>query len=344
LLSVIAIPILVSGILTTSIIYSQARSELLDRTDNFGEVMAGQLAVAVTDPLIQEDLLSLNVIVNEANASGDFGLVSVYSADNSLLAQAGKSRSELRIFTRDIVFQDATTGYVQLGLEPVAFSSPVNAIITTSLGLHFAILLLIGCFCWFYSDLAYAWLSHRGVKQSGHDPAGSAAPAPVAEYPHTTQTLLILKVRPLRRLEANRPKLVAAMGLYRGEVDLSDGEDIIVIYRSSDQLLQAMLSACLVQSIMEPLRGTVRCGVHIVPADATPDQVERGRKHATHLASISEEKILMSRQVYEQARSLSQVTIDEYHSSLTPDGEVYFLSSLSDTNRNLIDSQARQFN
>ncbi|MEX2327894.1 MAG: hypothetical protein WD558_09185, partial [Pseudomonadales bacterium] len=111
-LALIVLPILISGIIITWVSAAQMRSELQTQTSRFGHAMVGQLATTITDPMVQRDVLSLNVILSDLLEKGDFAFASVYSTDNRLLAQVGRNRSNLQTFTRDVIFQNASPGYV----------------------------------------------------------------------------------------------------------------------------------------------------------------------------------------------------------------------------------------
>ncbi|HKI75182.1 MAG TPA: hypothetical protein VJ998_11075, partial [Pseudomonadales bacterium] len=125
----ILIPIILAGIVITYVAVSSTRHMLVERADQFGGAIADQLATSVSDQLVQRDLLGLNVTLGNLVTRGDFSFASVYSADNKLVAQAGKNTGNLTLFTRDVVFQNAAAGYVQVGFSPDLVDSPISTIL-----------------------------------------------------------------------------------------------------------------------------------------------------------------------------------------------------------------------
>ena len=101
----VLVPIFISGLASVLFSYNHVNVELNQKGQHFGNAIAEQLSLSVTDYLVNEDILSLNVVLNDLVAGGTFDFASIYSADNRLLAQAGKRASGMdkaHIFTRDI--------------------------------------------------------------------------------------------------------------------------------------------------------------------------------------------------------------------------------------------------
>jgi hypothetical protein len=339
LLLLVLLPILLGNLFTSGVIFHTASKQVDQGLAAFGNAIADQLAILVRDPLVQADLLSLSVILNDLREKGNFSLVSVYGTDNRLLAQSGKSDRGLVIFTRDVVFQNSTVGYIQLGLPQGGY---LNFAFAIALLAQFSVLVGLGLLLWLYGDLVYLWLFPAGKEVTA---ALAVAEAPADDSALGKQlTILVIKVRPLRQLEAYRGKILLALQLYRGRVEESAGDDFVVTFATGDQLFQAVCCGMLVGTIMKQARGkvAVKCGIHSTVAETGSPEHEKTRKHATYLASISEDRMLMSRVVYGNAVGNDQLTVQAYHSSLTPDGEVYYVERASQLTEELIERQAKQ--
>jgi len=79
-------------------------------------------------------------------------------------------------------------------------------------------------------------------------------------------------------------------------------------------------------------------GVHT----ASANDFSVAQKHASYLASIGENCLLTSHRVFEKAAGNNTIIMQEFRSSLTPDGEVYSVVSLTDSNQTLINKQAER--
>ncbi|MEX0943041.1 MAG: hypothetical protein WD002_10895 [Pseudomonadales bacterium] len=346
-LALIALPILISGIIITWVSAAQMRSELQTQTSRFGHAMVDQLATTITDPMVQRDVLSLNVILSDLLEKGDFAFASVYSTDNRLLAQVGRNRSNLQTFTRDVVFQNASPGYVQLGLDHSGIDARVRNLVAMATMVLITLVAFIFLLVWHYGDFLYFWWSapesNSGTADKSSD-TNAESTTPEIEDITGDLTILVIKVRPVRLLEANLDKINSALSLYRGEVELTVGDDIVVKFSTHDQVFQAVFCGTLVASILRLTRGSkqVKLGLHVASL-TEGDDVAKAIKHAKYLASISDNKLLSSRKVFAKVGQSDRIALQEFHSSLTPDGEVYFVESLSPANAALIERQARQF-
>ena len=346
-LLIILLPIVLSGLITTLVSMASSKRQLEARALHFGNAVAEQMALTVVEPMVQKDLLSLNVILTNLLDKGSFQFASVYSSDNRLLAQSGKNTGDMTMFTRDVVFQSAATGFVQLGMDNGYLHAPMTAMLATAIVINAAVIAFICVAVWFYGDLLYFWWSAPPVVVPVLSVSTPANPTPV-ETPEEIDdisgdlTILVIKVRPARQLEANIDRITRALSLYRGEVEITDGDDFVITFTTSDQVFQAICCGLLIQAIMRQTRGSihVKLGLHVAALTRGEDTF-KATKHATYLASISDDKLLVSRQARNKMGNSDRVALEPFHSSLTPDGEVYCMKSL--TNTELIERQARQF-
>lgn len=339
------VPILVGGISGTLLLWSWTAERTEARANHFARAIVAQVAVTVTDPLLQEDALSLNVILGDLVRRGDVSFASVYSADNRLMAQAGRRTDELQLFNHDISFQNTSAGYVQLGLSRDDIAGETAGLLSFALSVWLIIAGTIAAFGWLYGDLLYLWLGGAGSTKRPTDESEPEADAPEAPEPVAIeQTILVIKIRPYRQLDAHFESIMKAIALYGGEAQVTDGDDIIVVFRRAEQLTRSECTARLINALMSRARGNiaVKTGLHQYRSDDDPADIEKARKHATYLASIADGNLLVSRRVFEEADTSHRARFEEFHSSLTPDGEVYLLRHLDGERAALITRQAEQ--
>jgi hypothetical protein len=85
---------------------------------------------------------------------------------------------------------------------------------------------------------------------------------------------------------------------------------------------------------------SIKVGMHQVLDRENKTQFEQAKKHASYLASISEHQLLTSRLIQDHNKQQDLYKSQTFHSSMTPDGEVYCIDAL--TSQSLIESQARE--
>ena len=168
-LCVILVPLILGAILTTWVAVFASNRLLEQRANQFGSAIADQLASSISDQLVRPDVLGLNVTLNNLLEKGNFSFASVYSADNKLLAQAGKNTGDLKVFTRDVVFQNAAAGTLQVGLSPHLVDAPVRTILYTSILVPLIFVAVIALFGWAYADFVYLWLTAPGSPKKSTD-------------------------------------------------------------------------------------------------------------------------------------------------------------------------------
>lgn len=348
-LCVILVPLILGAMLTTWVAVVSSEQLLDARAKQFGGAIADQLSASIADQLVQPDVLGLNVTLNNLLDKGDFSFASVYSADNKLLAQAGKNTGNLMMFTREVVFQNAAAGTLQIGLDPQLVDAPTMTILFTSLLVPLIFIAMITLFGWSYADFVYLWLTAPGAQHEFIEPEPEEPPdssddnEEEEEVPEVEDrvTLLVIKLRPTRLVETYEPIVLRALALHRGSPKLTPGKDFVVAFHTHAQVVDAIRAALLVKSLLQLSKDhlTVKLGLHTT---MNADEFDKATKHATYLASISDNLLLASKAVFEVLGESEQVTLQAFHSSLTPDGEVYFVDSLNGQNQELIQRQAKQ--
>ena len=344
-LLIICMPLIFSGLLSTGLIVSVVSSQLKGQSEQFGQAISDQLAISVSDHLVNNDVLSLNVLLTELTAKSHFDSASVYNTNNELLAQAGNPGESSQLFTQQVTFRNVISGYIQVGFDPRPRESQITQMLFYSISVHLFLVIIIVLIGWFYGDLFYVWTAQTR-QLVANNPSVNEDKAPVTSESETTSphfTILVIKVRPTRLLPGLLPRLNQALALYAGSLEDTDGDDILVLFKQEEQLVQAACSGLLILEMFKQKESgvTIKVGMHQVSDSTDVASFEQAKKHASYLASISENQMLTSRLIQEIIAPLDQFESHSFHSSMTPDGEVYYISALS--NQSLIESQAREF-
>ena len=129
------LPVFLVIMLVTLFLASSFHLSLSRQNMKFGNTMADQIALTSTEYLINQDSVSLNVILRDLLSSAYFEFAAIYDADGSLITQAGKSASTQTTFTRDITSQNTVVGHLSLGLTTKHFPTG-RIIIAAMLNFH----------------------------------------------------------------------------------------------------------------------------------------------------------------------------------------------------------------
>ncbi len=343
LILVILVPILIGCSAGTIASWRWAVEHTEAQSRRFANALVDQLAITVSDPLIQGDVLSLNVMLNDVLERGDVAYASIYGTNNSLVAQVGRRTESIVLFNRDVTFQNASAGYVQIGLDHNAIAAKLAGALVTGVLVTTIIVVLITALLWRYGDLVFLWLTRTGElisapsRASGQNGTAVMEPAESGE-----RTVLVIKIRPARHIDEHLQKIFQAVALYGGDGALTDGDDVIVLFNRDNQVPNAICTAELVETLMSRAKGNITTKLGLHTCNETDEDLDKARKHTTYLASIADNSLLASKAVFHSCGDQSQFRLEKYHSSLTPDGEVYFLDTVNETSRALIERQADQ--
>ncbi|MBV1876222.1 MAG: hypothetical protein KUG79_01140 [Pseudomonadales bacterium] len=367
-LVIICLPLIASGILSTAIINSYGTTQLKSQSEQFGQTISDHVAISAAAHLFNRDILGLNVLLSNLITSEHFNAASVYDNDKNLLAQVGKKVAKVGsqkqpdpTFTQQITFQNVSVGYVQISFDQRASQQQLHITLYYSLIIHVLLIISIGLLGWFYGDLFYIWTLQAGAKSPRQIDRQSSANEsqaittnknpikkdPVASVINAgTTTIMRIKVSPRRLLPSYLEQLKQACMLHSGQLEttlpeIKQGKDILVCFRQTDQLLQASCAGLLLLEIFSKSnsKATVAIGIHWVLDQKDKIHFEQATKHASYLASISQNQLLISRAVHDHINLLEQYDSQAFHSSLVRDGEVYWLKTLN--NAELIRNQAK---
>jgi len=356
----VLLPVLLSALASIWLTTQHMQASLNRQGQHFGNSVADQLSQSLTDYLVNEDILSLNVVLNQLVAKGNFDFASIYSADNRLLAQAGRTPStdSARMFTRDITWQNASMGYLQIGLGSQAIDEPVRNTLLLILCLHLLIGTVTGLAVWFYSDLIYLWIAlpasrTEHARQNPNDGIDTAAePKPLTPSANQSATqvtkpiVMVAKLLPGRLLPDHIKRIGKALSLYGGELAPLESDNMVITFSRDDGTYKAICSALLLLEMFRlidaPISLNVALDIANEPTDKTVNALRNARKHASYLASMADNKLLVSVQVFRQIDTPERYVIHPYQSALSPDGQVFKVDRLDADHQRLIQSQARQ--
>ena len=357
LILLILIPAVISLTLSLFLITGFVYDELREQRAHFTQAIVNQLTASTADYLVTEDLLGLNVVLGNLVSEGDLIFASVYKTDNKLVAQAGKTgvRQE-DIVTRDISFQNETAGYLRVVVNQSNLDESFRQLIALFIFVHLFILGAAAAFVWGFADLIFLGLF--SIRQPQTDEALTLSSAEDSSATQTasndttrpahetadTHLIMVMKIRPHRWLATHEDRIASALSLYRCQVEVSDGQDIVAIFSAADAedcLYDAICAGLLLIQVFERLNTTINIKIGINPVTAS-ERIEACRKQTVYIASIADRQLLISKDAYKICREDPRLLISDFHNSLTPTGSVYQVESLQPTYQKLIELQAEK--
>lgn len=355
----ILFPAVVSLMLSIFLITNFVYGELREQREHFTQAIVSQLTASTADYLVTEDLLGLNVVLGNLVLEGDLIFASVYKTDNKLVAQAGKTgvRQE-DIVTRDISFQNETAGYLRVVVNQSNLDQTFRQLIAVFILVHLLILGAAAAFVWGYADLIFLGLfsirrpqtdetfssssaEDSDTTQTASNDAAQPQPARKADDTHL---IMVMKIRPHRWLATHEDRIASALSLYRCQVEVSDGQDIIAKFSAADAedcFYDAICAGLLLIEVFERLNTTIniKIGINLVTAS---EHIDACRKQTVYIASIAERQLLISSDAYKICHGDPRLLITDFHNSLTPTGSVYQVESLAPAYQKLIELQAEK--
>ncbi len=335
---ILVIPTLLICAAVTAYAAATAATGLARSEADFGQAIVDQLALTTVDYLVNEDVLSLNIMMRDLLAKGYFNFAAIHDDDRHLIAQVGRS-GEGPTFIQDITFQNTVVGHLRVQLD--APESVITGIVSLAAFLTLTTLTILGGAVWFYGDLFFIWITGERTHQGSEDsaqPTRKGLPVvamPGGGSPHRDTCWMTIKLKPERLVEAHRSRFAAACQLYGGKL-VHRVDDMTVTFATGEHVHNSIRCALLIRTLAERLPGNInfRAGIDIGEDDVTVP------KHSAYLASVSDSELLVSRRVRQRALLLpsSYLELSEYHHSLIAGGEVFSVAIRSD--HPLIDQQA----
>lgn len=357
----VTLPLLVSCILSISLIANLISENQQKQSQLIGNAIAKQLGASVSEYLLAEDRLSLTVLLNELVDEGVFSSATIYGADNRLVAAAGNAANSVAsVFTAEVTYQDSVAGYVHISLAADKLFVDTLSTILFVVGANLALILITGFFTvkvasklsQFKTTDAEEGRSDTTPKDNVRKertfslpiikvpsrPDRKSNPAPV-EFDDFS--MLVLKIRPTRIIDELRTSIRKVASLYKGRIESFDEEEITLLFtHETDHCFQAACTALVIQSLTREIKyGECKAGMD---CGSKMEELRQVRKQASYYASVAANELLVSEAVYLHEKIYGKVEIEEFHSSMAPDSQLYRISGLIDSHQNLINSQARQ--
>ncbi|MFT7246641.1 MAG: putative membrane protein affecting hemolysin expression [Candidatus Azotimanducaceae bacterium] len=344
------LPLILSVIAMSLVVTVMTEKRMQTQSEHFSRTLTSYLAMTIAEHLVNNDLLGISVLLTRMQEDSALDFASVYDANNQLIAQVGRRGiDQSAVFSREITFQDTTAGYVQVGFSTKSITAQSQLALGLVVVFHIVLGLIVSGLILFAGDFLAIWvLGRQSVvpRQDSEIVEIEQEQAEVLETQDPSTAILVLKLRPARLIEKHRTNLNRGIGLYGGQIMDHDGDDLLILFTRSNAIFNSACAALLLLSLVEllgpPLK--LKVGMHWL-SDTSDDVVlEKATKHASYLASIGEQAVLVSRAYVQSigAQAItnehSEIEYDAFHSSLTPDGEVFQVKSVK--NQELINRQA----
>jgi hypothetical protein len=324
----ITLPALLLSLVTGVALYLDFENTIEEQQRLYGEATASQLSEQFAAHLVEEDVLSINVLAKRFADTEQLAFIAVYDSGNNLQAQSGKESRGTRSFTREITFQDSLVGFIHIVLNDAPGMSPILVAI-------WLLLLIIICTAAFF--LAAPLRSWFLVTTSDAGTEQESAPVePVLLIPEgpVEECILVVRIRPARYMENHFDKFFEAAGLYQGIVEQTTTEELVIHFEGPDASFRATCAGLLIQKLAGHIGGSITFGGTL---NLVGDDPEKVRKAASYLASISEGELLLAG----EASSISErAELQAFHHSLVDSKDVRRVTSV--VSQAMLENQAEE--
>ena len=321
----VSLPLFAGWLVFFSITQYQGRVVELEQS-RFGESSARQLAAQVANHVIEENLLSLNVIVAQLTRNEPLQFVAIYDESNHLIAQSGKEERTNASYTAEVTFQDSLVGRVRLTVSHAEANTQLLGwfLLVIATGYSFLV--------WRFTTSIASWINHETQskpvafqlfetpRQTDHGP--------------TEECILVVRVRPARHLEQHFDKFFKAANLHGGIVEQTTPEELVIHFDSPDAMYMATCSGLLIQKITAKVKGKIAFGGTL---DLLNEEPEKIRKAASYLASIAEGNLIAA---HCYSALSNRVELQPFHHALVDSKGLLRVARLIDAN--LLNNQANQ--
>jgi hypothetical protein len=321
----VSLPLAAGLLVFLAITQYQGRVVELEQS-RFGESSARQLAAQVANHVVEDNLLSLNVIVAQLTRDEPLQFVAIYDESNHLIAQSGKEEQTDTSYTAEVTFQDSLVGRVRLTVS--------HAETNMLLLIWFLLVLAAGYsfLVWRFKTSIASWVIH--------EPQSKPVAAQVIETPPQTdddlteECILVVRVRPARHLERHFDKFFQAANLHGGIVEQTTPEELVIHFDSPDAMYMATCSGLLIQKIAAKVKGKIAFGGTL---DLINEEPEETRKAASYLASLAEGNLIAA---HCYSALSDRVELQPFHHALVDSKGLLRVSGLTDAQ--LLNNQANQ--
>ena len=345
LLVLAILPLIISAAVMSTLVTFSTEKRLTSQSEYFAKTLTTYLAMTTAEHMVNDDVLGINILLTRLQEDEILDFASVYGTNDQLIAQVGRQNPRATaIFSQQVTFQDTTAGYIQVGFNDRTISQYRDTMLALVLIFHLILLFIVAGTILFAGDFVAFWIflsPAKPVEEVGTSDKAEDSEPPLVEPEDPSTTILVIKFRPIRLLDKHKVVLEQAASLYNGKL-VDQGDDLTIQFRGDDGVFQSACAALLLLTLIHhlgpPLK--IKLGIHWLADMNDEIALEKATKHTSYLASIGEQVALVSRAFEEQLARQSDISSEPFHSSLTPDGEVFQIIQVQ--NQSLIDSQALQ--
>lgn len=308
--------------------YQHLHFQFKQEQASYGLSVARLTASQLVQPIVDGDIVSLNVLTTRLTTNEPIEYVAVYDDNNRLLVQSGREHSDLDTYSAEITFQDSLVGFVNVAV------SQVNLSADHAIGALLALALLYVIVIWRLLPGIIHWLSGNALKRpvsdneptiQGHEPISDGV---------IQQCFLVIRIRPARHLSTHFEKFYQAAKLYGGVVEQTANEEILIHFDGPDAMFMAACAGTLIRQIAQRVSNHITFGGTL---DIVGDEPDKMRKAASYLASISEGDLLVAGG---EELIADRVELQSFHHALIDSEDLVKITSLQ--HQALVNSQAEQ--
>lgn len=321
----IVLPLLAGGLVFFTITQYQARVVELEQS-RFGQSSARQLAAQVASYVVEDNLLSLNVIVAQLTRNEPLQFVAIYDESNQLIVQSGKEERTNTSYTAEVTFQDSLVGRVRMTVSHAETDKQLLGWILLMLAAGYSFLV------WRFATSITSWVNHE--TQSEPVATQVLETPPQTDHSPTEECILVVRIRPARHMEQHFDKFFKAANLYGGIVEQTTPEELVIHFDSSDAMYMATCSGLLIQKIAAKVNGKIAFGGTL---DLLNEEPEKIRKAASYLASIAEGNLIAA---HGYSPLSDRVELQSFHHALVDSKGLLRIAGL--INPELLNDQASQ--
>jgi uncharacterized membrane protein affecting hemolysin expression len=321
----VVLPLLAGALVFFTITQYQARVVELEQS-RFGQSSARQLAAQVASYVVEDNLLSLNVIVAQLTRNEPLQFVAIYDESNQLIVQSGKEERTNTSYTAEVTFQDSLVGRVRMTVSHAETSNQLLGWMLLMLAAGYSFLVAR------FATSITSWVNHE--TQSEPVATQVLETPPQTDHGPTEECILVVRIRPARHLEQHFDKFFKAANLHGGIVEQTTPEELVIHFDSPDAMYMATCSGLLIQKIAAKVKGKIAFGGTL---DLLNEEPEKIRKAASYLASIAEGNLIAA---HCYSALSNRVELQPFHHALVDSKGLLRVARLIDAN--LLNNQANQ--
>lgn len=317
-----AVPALLLSLLIAASLFIAYDTNISEQQQLYGQATVEQLSEQFATHLVDEDILSINVLAKRSAKTGQLAFIAIYDAGNNLLAQSGRESAGVRSFTREITFQDSLVGSIRIVLTEVPGISPLLVVLWL-----LAAGLLLGLVYIFGPGLLSPAAAPQ-VQAADAEPVLLVTDGPVEEC------ILVVRIRPARHLAKHFNRFFEAARLYQGIVEQTTPEELVIHFEGPDASYMAACTGLLIRQLAGRIGGNISFGGTL---NLIGDEPEKIRKAASYLASIAEGELLLAGTIESLG---NRADLQSFHHSLVDSRDVKRVASV--ISQRMLDDQAME--